>query len=119
MSDDAPDLADAVTPDAVTPDAMPGDPVATQAGHATDEASSDSAQPESSTLGAAVSHASRLEDPSADAEGLGEHATGDILIDSALSDLTAAPADDLDAQIEAGQRVQQTLQARLSDLGGE
>ncbi|HEY3534018.1 MAG TPA: hypothetical protein VGK60_00510 [Pedococcus sp.] len=48
---------------------------------------------------------------------LGEHATGDIVIDSALQDLHDAPADDLDAQIEAGRRVQQTLQARLGDLG--
>jgi hypothetical protein len=45
--------------------------------------------------------------------------TGDIVIDSALQELRNAPADDLDAQIEAGQQVQQTLQARLGDLGGE
>lgn len=51
--------------------------------------------------------------------GLGDHATGDIVIDSALQDLRDAPSDDLDAQIDAGQRVHQTLQARLSDLGGE
>ncbi|HEY3534298.1 MAG TPA: hypothetical protein VGK60_01930 [Pedococcus sp.] len=50
--------------------------------------------------------------------GLGEHATGDIVIDSALQDLRNAP-DDLDAQIEAGRRVQETLHARLGDLGGE
>jgi DNA polymerase-3 subunit gamma/tau len=66
-----------------------------------------------------VSHASKQEDPSAQAEGLGENATGDIVIDSALQDLQSAPDDDLDAQLEAGQRVQQTLQGRLSDLGGE
>ncbi len=71
------------------------------------------------TRSSAVSHASKQEDPSAQAEGLGENATGDIVIDAALQDLQAAPADDLDAQIEAGQRVQQTLQGRLSDLGGE
>jgi DNA polymerase-3 subunit gamma/tau len=52
-------------------------------------------------------------------QGLGEHATGDIVIDSALQDLRNAPDDDLDAQIEAGRRVQETLQARLGDLGGE
>ena len=52
-------------------------------------------------------------------QGLGDAATGDIVIDSALQDLRDAPADDLDAQIEAGQHVQRTLQARLSDLGGE
>ena len=72
---------------------------------------------------AAVAHASAHENPSDSAEslgtGLGDHATGDIVIDSALQDLQNAPQDDLDAQIDAGQRVQQTLQARLSDLGGE
>jgi DNA polymerase-3 subunit gamma/tau len=52
-------------------------------------------------------------------QGLGEHATGDIVIDSALQDLRNAPDDDLDAQVEAGRRVQETLQARLGDLGGE
>ena len=56
---------------------------------------------------------------SAQAPDLGEHATGDIVIDSALQDLREAPADDLDAQIEAGRRVHQTLQGRLSHLGGE
>ena len=49
----------------------------------------------------------------------GEGVTGDALIDAALRNLEDAPADDLDAQIAAGQRVHQTLQARLSDLGGE
>ena len=72
---------------------------------------------------AAVAHASQHENPTDRAEslgtGLGDHATGDIVIDSALQDLQNAPQDDLDAQIDAGQRVQQTLQARLSDLGGE
>jgi DNA polymerase-3 subunit gamma/tau len=72
---------------------------------------------------AAVAHASQHENPSDSAEslgtGLGDHATGDIVIDAALQDLQNAPRDDLDAQIDAGQRVQQTLQARLSDLGGE
>jgi DNA polymerase-3 subunit gamma/tau len=73
--------------------------------------------------GAAVAHASQHENPTDQAEalgtGLGDRATGDIVIVSALQDLQNAPADDLDAQIDAGQRVQQTLQARLSDLGGE
>ena len=72
---------------------------------------------------AAVAHASQHENPSDRAEslgtGLGDQATSDIVIDSALQDLQNAPRDDLDAQIEAGQRVQETLQARLSDLGGE
>lgn len=45
--------------------------------------------------------------------------TGDVLIDAALRGLDEAPSEDLDAQIEAGRRVHQTLQARLSDLGGE
>ena len=50
---------------------------------------------------------------------LGDRATGDIVIDSALQDLRETPGDDLDAQIEAGRRVHRTLQGRLSDLGGE
>jgi hypothetical protein len=60
-------------------------------------------------------------DPTTEQEdaGLGDHATGDIVIDSALQDLRNAPDDDLDAQIEAGRRVHQTLHGRLSDLGGE
>jgi hypothetical protein len=50
--------------------------------------------------------------------GLGEHATGDIVIDAALQDLQNAPGDDLDRQLEAGAAVHATLQGRLSDLGG-
>jgi DNA polymerase-3 subunit gamma/tau len=42
-----------------------------------------------------------------------------VLIDAALQDLEDAAPDDLDAQIEAGQRVHRTLQSRLSDLGGQ
>jgi DNA polymerase-3 subunit gamma/tau len=57
--------------------------------------------------------------PAPAAPDLGEHATGDIVIDSALQDLRDAPEDDLDARIAAGQRVHQTLQGRLSHLGGE
>ena len=57
--------------------------------------------------------------PLAPDAGLGDHATGDIVIDSALQDLRNAPDDDLDAQVEAGRRVHQTLHGRLSDLGGE
>ena len=44
--------------------------------------------------------------------------TGDIVIDAALRDLAAAPADDLDVQLESGEAVHRTLQSRLSDLGG-
>ena len=44
--------------------------------------------------------------------------TGDLVIDAALGDLAAAPRDDLDAQLEAGEAVHRTLQSRLSDLGG-
>ena len=44
--------------------------------------------------------------------------TGDIVIDAALRDLAAAPHDDLDAQLEAGEAVHRTLQSRLTDLGG-
>lgn len=72
---------------------------------------------------AEVARASRHENPTDRAEslgtGLGDQATGDIVIDASLQDLKDAPSEDLDAQIEAGQRVQQTLQSRLSDLGGE
>jgi DNA polymerase-3 subunit gamma/tau len=57
--------------------------------------------------------------PATGRDGLGDTATGDIVIDSALQDLRDAPDDDLDAQIEAGQRGHRTLQGRLSDLGGE
>ena len=44
--------------------------------------------------------------------------TGDIVIDAALQDLAAAPADDLDARLAAGEHVQETLRSRLGDLGG-
>ena len=44
--------------------------------------------------------------------------TGDLVIDAALRDLAAAPADDLDAQLEAGEAVHRTLRSRLDDLGG-
>jgi hypothetical protein len=82
-------------------------------------AATGSPEHEAGSQAAAVSHASRLEDASARAEGLGDDATGDIVIDAALRDLHQAPPEDLDAQIDAGQRVHETLQGRLSDLGGE
>ncbi len=44
--------------------------------------------------------------------------TGDLVIDAALRDLAVTAPEDLDAQIEAGERVQRTLQSRLGDLGG-
>jgi hypothetical protein len=44
--------------------------------------------------------------------------TGDIVVDAALRDLASAPADDLDAQLAAGEAVHRTLQSRLGDLGG-
>jgi DNA polymerase-3 subunit gamma/tau len=49
----------------------------------------------------------------------GDGPTGDAQIDAALAELDTAAPDDLDAQIEAGQRVHRTLQSRLSDLGGQ
>jgi DNA polymerase-3 subunit gamma/tau len=49
----------------------------------------------------------------------GDGPTGDAQIDTAIADLEGAAPDDLDAQIEAGQRVHRTLQSRLSDLGGQ
>ena len=67
----------------------------------------------------APSQAGTAEEPADRTLDLGEHSTGDIVIDSALQDLRDAPADDLDAQVEAGRRVHQTLQGRLSHLGGE
>jgi hypothetical protein len=42
--------------------------------------------------------------------------TGDIVIDAALRDLTAADPSDLDAQIEQAEALQRTLQGRLADL---
>ncbi|NYG08255.1 DNA polymerase-3 subunit gamma/tau [Phycicoccus badiiscoriae] len=87
-----------------------------------DSAPTDSAGPDSGHA-AEVARTSRHDNPTDRAEslgtGLGDQATGDIVIDAALQDLQDAPADDLDAQIQAGQRVQQTLHARLSDLAGE
>lgn len=44
-------------------------------------------------------------------------ATGDIVIDAALGDLAALPADDLDGHIEAAESLQRTLQGRLANLG--
>ncbi|CCH78114.1 conserved hypothetical protein [Nostocoides japonicum T1-X7] len=44
--------------------------------------------------------------------------TGDIVVDAALEELAAADPGDLDAQLSSGERVQRTLQGRLSDLGG-
>ena len=44
--------------------------------------------------------------------------TGDVAIDAATRELAGAPADDLDAQLSAGEAVHRTLQSRLNDLGG-
>ncbi len=44
--------------------------------------------------------------------------TGDLVIDASLTDLAAADAEDLGAQLEAGERVDRTLRSRLADLGG-
>ncbi|MGA8045349.1 MAG: hypothetical protein WCA30_03700 [Dermatophilaceae bacterium] len=52
-----------------------------------------------------------------DSSATGEAApTGDIVIDAALRDLTAADPLDLDAQIERAESLQRTLQGRLADL---
>ena len=72
-----------------------------------------------STHAQEVRHTSAQEDPTALSEGLGDAATGDRAIDKALEDLKDAAADDLDAQIAAGEQVNDTLKSRLSDLGGE
>ncbi|MGG5259765.1 hypothetical protein [Phycicoccus avicenniae] len=58
------------------------------------------------------------QDPAAPAEPEAPPETGDIVIDSALGDLAAVPADDLDGQLAAGEEVQRTLRSRLGDLGG-
>ncbi|HEV7171558.1 hypothetical protein [Pedococcus sp.] len=58
------------------------------------------------------------DEPQQQRTSLGEHATGDIIIDAALQDLQNAPRDDLDRQLEAGAAVHATLQGRLADLGG-
>ncbi len=45
--------------------------------------------------------------------------TGDLVIDEALAGLEeSARSGDLDAQVEAGNRVHRELQERLDDLGG-
>lgn len=44
--------------------------------------------------------------------------TGDLVIDAVIGDLAAASLTDLDDLIDAGERVQRTLQGRLADLGG-
>lgn len=46
--------------------------------------------------------------------------TGDQMIDSALEQLQeSAGSGDLDAQLDAGEKVHRTLRDRLADLGGE
>jgi len=45
--------------------------------------------------------------------------TGDDAVDDVLRRLDAAIDEPLDYQIEAGEQVQQVLQARLADLGKE
>ncbi|MGL5853394.1 MAG: hypothetical protein ACRCZD_21635 [Phycicoccus sp.] len=43
--------------------------------------------------------------------------TGDVAVDTATAAMETAP-DELDAQLQAGEEVHRTLQARLGDLGG-
>lgn len=43
--------------------------------------------------------------------------TGDLVIDGALGELTALPAEDLDGILGAAESLHRTLQGRLSDLG--
>lgn len=45
--------------------------------------------------------------------------TGDDAVDDVLGHLDATTDQPLDSQIEAGEHVQQVLQARLADLGKE
>ncbi|MBK6886368.1 MAG: hypothetical protein IPH03_07740 [Tetrasphaera sp.] len=42
---------------------------------------------------------------------------GDLVIDAAVATLLAAPAEDLDATLAAGEELHRTLTARLADLG--
>ncbi len=114
------------TPGPSAPETIPAEATTTDAG--TDraasteeavEAPSETATEDSGGRHLEVAHTSGLEDPSALAEGLGDVATGDVIIDSVLEELQQVPPDDLDAQIEAGERVHDTLKSRLSDLGGE
>ena len=44
--------------------------------------------------------------------------TGDLVIDAVIGDLAACSPTDLDDLVDAGERVQRTLQGRLADLGG-
>ena len=75
-----------------------------------------SAEPADAT-GPAEERTAQRDDSRPDGDqGLGDAATGDIVIDSALQDLRDAPAGDLDAQIEAGQHVQRTLH-RVTIIG--
>jgi hypothetical protein len=113
-------------PGPTTPETIAAEATTTEAGSdgaaSTDEAveaPSETATEDTGGRHLEVAHASGLEDPTALAEGLGDAATGDVVIDRVLKDLQQAPPDDLDAQIEAGQRVHDTLKSRLSDLGGE
>ncbi|MEP7034883.1 MAG: hypothetical protein ABI662_04410 [Dermatophilaceae bacterium] len=45
--------------------------------------------------------------------------TGDDAVDEVLAQLEAVADEDLDTQIEVGERVQRVLQSRLVDLGRE
>lgn len=44
-------------------------------------------------------------------------ATGDLVVDAAVTDLAALDGADLDGHIEAAEALHRTLQARLADLG--
>lgn len=47
----------------------------------------------------------------------GTPATGDLVVDAALRDLSGVDPSDLDAVLAAGESVHSTLTSRLSDLG--
>lgn len=55
--------------------------------------------------------------PSGDAAAMTAPETGDLVVDATLRDLAAVDASDPDATLAAGESVQATLTARLSDLG--
>lgn len=57
-------------------------------------------------------------DPRATDAGAPPH-TSDLVIDAALADLAAVPAEDLDGLLRAGSEVESVLRGRLGDLQGQ
>ncbi len=70
------------------------------------------------TPAAPPGHTASDPDEQAPGDAGGVPQTGDIVVDSALSELAGTDTEDLDGQLAAGESLQRTLQARLADLGG-